>query len=180
MRMRLLRAERGFGLIELIIALTLLNVGILALVAAFNSGALALQRAGKTSTASVLADKQMELYRSMLYDGIGLDATELAADDDDATYAGDGAYSASMVTLTCTGTPTPEECDPMRTVTGPDNRTYRVDTYIVLEAPTASSRDLKNVTIVVRDGSNPTGRPLVRSESTFDKCTGVTAGGVCS
>lgn len=180
MRTRVLREERGFGLIELLIALTLLNVGILALVAAFNSGALALQRASKTSTASTVADKQMELYRSLLYDNIGLDSTELAADDNDATYVGDTAYSASMVTRTCTGSPTPDECDASRTVTGPDNRTYRVDTYIVLEAPTASSRDLKNVTIIVRDGSNVTGRPLVRSESTFDKCTGVAAGSACS
>src|SRR5688572_20232844 len=124
MRTRVLREERGFGLIELLIALTLLNVGILALVAAFNSGALALQRASKTSTASVLADKQMELYRSILYDDIGLDSTELATDDDDATYIGDTAYSASLVTRTCAGNPKPDECDPSRTVTGPDNRSY--------------------------------------------------------
>jgi type II secretory pathway pseudopilin PulG len=180
MRARVLSEERGFGLIELLVALTLLNVGILALVAAFNSGALALQRASKTSTASALADKQMELYRAMLYDNIGLDSTELAADDDNATYTGDSAFNATMVTRTCTGNPKPDECDPMRTVTGPDNRSYRVDTYIVLEAPTASSRDVKNVTIVVRDGSNLTGRPLVRSESTFDKCTGVGAGTSCA
>ena len=178
MRTRVLREERGFGLIELLIALTLLNVGILALVAAFNSGALALQRASKTSTASALADKQMELYRSMLYDNIGLDSTELASDDDNTTYTGDTAYSASMVTRTCAGLP--DECDPMRTATGPDNRAYRIDTYIVLEAPSATSRNLKNVTIVVRDGSNLTGRPLVRSESTFDKCTGVGAGTACA
>jgi type II secretory pathway pseudopilin PulG len=180
MRTRVLREERGFGLIELLIALTLLNVGILAMVAAFNSGALALQRASKASTGSALADKQMELYRSMLYDNIGLDSTELAADDDNATYSGDSAYSATMVTRTCTGTPKPDECDPSRTVTGPDNRSYRVDTYIVLEAPTASSRNLKNVTIVVRDGSNLSGRALVRSESTFDKCTGVGVGASCA
>jgi type II secretory pathway pseudopilin PulG len=180
MRTRVLSEERGFGLVELLIALTLLNVGILALVAAFNSGSLALQRASKTSTASALADKQMELYRSILYDNIGLDSTELAADDDDATYTADTAYSASMVTRTCSGSPKPDECDASRTVPGPDNRTYRIDTYIVLEAPTPSSRDLKNVTIVVRDGSNLTGRPLVRSESTFDKCTGVAVGTACS
>jgi type II secretory pathway pseudopilin PulG len=180
MRTRVLNEERGFGLIELLIALTLLNVGILALVAAFNSGALALQRASKTSTGSALADKQMELYRSMLYDNIGLDTTELGIDDNDATYTGDSAFSASLITRTCTGSPTPDECDASRTVTGPDNRPYRIDTYIVFESPTASSRQLKNVTIVVRDGSNLAGRPIVRSESTFDKCTGVAAGSACA
>jgi hypothetical protein len=122
----------------------------------------------------------MELYRSMLYDNIGLNATELATDDNDATYAGDTAFSGSQVTVTCTGSPLPDQCDASRTVTGPDNRTYRVDTYIVLEAPTASSRNLKNVTIVVRDGGNISGRALVRSESTFDKCTGVAPGTACA
>ena len=37
-----LRSEKGFGLLELLMAMTILNVGILAIVAAFNSGALAL------------------------------------------------------------------------------------------------------------------------------------------
>ncbi len=49
------------------ISLVVLNVGILAIVAGFNSGALALLRATETSTASTLADKQMELYRAITY-----------------------------------------------------------------------------------------------------------------
>ena len=74
MRARL-RTEEGFGLIELMISIVMLNVGILALVAAFNSGALALQRAVETSTAAALAEKQMELYRARKYAEIALDAT---------------------------------------------------------------------------------------------------------
>ena len=35
-----LRSEEGFGLIELLIAMVILNVGLLALVAAFQSGAI--------------------------------------------------------------------------------------------------------------------------------------------
>ena len=46
-----LRAEEGFGLVELMISLVVLNVGILAIVAGFNAGALALLRATETSTA---------------------------------------------------------------------------------------------------------------------------------
>jgi Tfp pilus assembly protein PilV len=56
-----LRSERGFGLIELLMAMVMLNIGILAIVAAFNSGMFALNRASKISTASALADSQMEL-----------------------------------------------------------------------------------------------------------------------
>ena len=45
------KSEAGFGLIELLMSMTMLNVGILALIAAFQSGAFALQRASKLSTA---------------------------------------------------------------------------------------------------------------------------------
>jgi type II secretory pathway pseudopilin PulG len=58
-----LRQEAGFGLVELLMAMTILNVGILAVVAGFNSGIVALRRSGAISTGTVLADKQMELYR---------------------------------------------------------------------------------------------------------------------
>ena len=56
-----LRAEQGFGLIELLIAMVMLNVGILAIVGAFNSGIFALNRASRITTDSALADQQMEL-----------------------------------------------------------------------------------------------------------------------
>ena len=62
-----LRAEEGFGLVELMISLVVLNVGILAIVAGFNAGTLSLLRATETSTASVLGDKQLELYRAITY-----------------------------------------------------------------------------------------------------------------
>ena len=71
--MRRLRTEEGFGLVELMISMSILNVGILALVAAFNGGSLALHRAGETSTAATLADKQMELYRAITYAAISLE-----------------------------------------------------------------------------------------------------------
>ena len=79
------RAEGGFGMLELIISMTMLNVGILAIVAAFNSGALAIQRAAEVSTASVVGDKQMELYRAVKYTEIALDATAVATANQDST-----------------------------------------------------------------------------------------------
>ena len=82
-----LRTEDGFGLVELMISLVVLNVGILAVVAAFNCGSLALLRSSETSTASVLADRQMELYRAILYSAISLNTTAV-----DGTYTGDVAY----------------------------------------------------------------------------------------
>jgi Tfp pilus assembly protein PilV len=65
-----LRNSSGFGLVELLIALLVLNVGIFATIAAFNSGVLSLRRASHVSAAAALADKQMEAFRDSSYAGI--------------------------------------------------------------------------------------------------------------
>ena len=175
MRLRL-QCERGFGLVELLIAMVMLNVGILAIVAAFNSGMFALKRASRISTATALADKQMEVYRDLPYASIALDSATIPTG---APYTTDSAYSATQVTTTC-GTPS-DECTASRTVTNtqsPDHKSYRVDTYIVLTTSTTTpptppnGRPLKIVTVVVRDGFNLNARPLVREASTFDASTG--------
>lgn len=67
-----LRGTGGFGLVELLIALLVLNVGILAMVAAFNSGAIALRKASQTSTAASIAEKEMEYLRGISYADIPL------------------------------------------------------------------------------------------------------------
>ena len=101
-----LRTEEGFGLIELLISIVMLNVGILALVAAFNSGALAIQRASQTATAATLAEKQMELYRAQQYANVALEASlRRRPPRRNATYTGDTAYNATQVTKVCAGPP---------------------------------------------------------------------------
>jgi type II secretory pathway pseudopilin PulG len=171
-----LRSEAGFGLIELLMAMVMLNIGILAIVAAFNSSMFALNRASKISTASALADSQMELYRALTYNAIALDATSLGSVDN--TYKCDAALGSSCpnstsgeITTTCSASPLPNECIPSRTATGADRKSYRVDTYITTTTPT-NGRALKLVTVVVRDGRNLSGRPLARVGSTFDQSTG--------
>jgi type II secretory pathway pseudopilin PulG len=68
------REEKAFGLIELVIAMVMLNVGILALVATFQSGALAIGRSAYSSNAAVVADKTMEVYRALQNKAIYLSA----------------------------------------------------------------------------------------------------------
>ena len=171
-----LRSERGFGLIELLMAMVMLNIGILAIVAAFNSGMFALNRASKISTASALADSQMEQYRAITYNAIALDSTSLGTVDN--TYKCDAALGASCpnstageVSSSCSGSPLPNECVPSRNVTGADRKKYRVDTYILYTTPT-NGRQLKVVTVVVRDGTTLSARPYARVTSTFDPSTG--------
>src|SRR5438874_4155107 len=89
-----LRNEKGFGLLELLMAMTMLNIGILALVAAFNSGAVALQRASRVSTAAALADTQMERYRALTYTAIALDSTSVNATD--TLYRNDSVLGGSL------------------------------------------------------------------------------------
>jgi type II secretory pathway pseudopilin PulG len=175
-----LRSEKGFGLVELMVSMTMLNIGILAIVAAFQSGAIALKNAGEVSTGSVLADKQMELYRALKYTEIALDTNALQTANGDTTYQCDPANKISP-TGTCGGvnqqtqqqkscsTMTPQ-CNPRQTVTGPDQRSYRVDTYVVSQTP-PTGRTVKLVTIVVRRSSDM--RMLARVSSSFDQSSGL-------
>ena len=151
MRARL-RDEGGFALVEMLIAIVVINVGLLAILLSLTSGMTTLRRSAETSTASAIADKQLEKYRAVAFTSIYLDTASLAATD--TTYQSDAAYSASQVSQTC-GTLT-AVCTPSQTVTGPDGRSYRVDTYIVWTTPSGGTA-VKQVTVVVRkSGSTAT------------------------
>jgi Tfp pilus assembly protein PilV len=172
-----LRADQGFGLIELLIAMVILNVGILAIVASFNAGIITLNRASRITTASVLGDQQMELYRAITYDSIRLASSTIPSG---APYTTDIAYTCSgctplITTPACTGSPIPDECNASRTATGADSKPYRVDTYISEATPGEGQpnegRPVKLVTIVVRDAGNLS-RVFVRQASSFDQSTG--------
>ena len=176
-------SDEGFGLIELVIAMTVLNIGILAIVAAFNSGALALRRASVISSASAVADGQMETYRALRNCAIYLDHTQVAAAP--TSYTSDSAYNATQIldnnrgslATPLNGSPSGTACpvappstasNPHQQITGPDNRSYWVDTYIVVTTPT-NAEPVKQVTIVVHDPNDSANRrSLVRESSTFD------------
>lgn len=143
----------------------MLNIGLLAVVAAFSSGIVSLNRASRITTAAVLADGQMELYRSLTYNAIRLEPTSIPSSP---PYNTDTAYSGSQVTASCAGPPA--ECNASRQATGADGKSYRIDTYIVKATPTGG-RELKKVTVVVRDYNNLT-LTFARQISTFDQSTG--------
>jgi Tfp pilus assembly protein PilE len=164
-----LRAEGGFGIVELMIAMTVLNIGLLALMAAFANGVTTSRRASRAATASTLADIQMELYRALTFGAITLDMSSVPVS---APYTTDAAYSSSMVTGTCSGAVSANpQCNASRTVTGPDHGTYRLDTYIVPMTP-ENGRTAKQVTIVVRGAQQLSGPALARRSSIFDESTG--------
>ncbi len=186
---RALRGEDGFGLIELTIAMVMLSIALLALVAALSSGVVTLQRSGAAGTAGTLADRQMEKYRALKYGSIMLDSTAVTTASGNSTYTTDPGRDAGnptaawdsdpthRVTGTCTLTSWPDPCNPIQNLSGaqtPDKRPYRVDTYITYYASTGTyvGRQLKVVTVVVRDPNKANAPNLARLQSRFDQATG--------
>jgi Tfp pilus assembly protein PilV len=183
---RRLRQEEGFGLLELLMAMVMLNVGILAIVGAFNSGALALSRASTRSTASAIGEQQMELFRGMKYVNIVQTQTDWNSAVADSTWTADSVYQQNMASpqapkalispqTTCPVSTT-NACDPSFTVTGPDNRSYRVDTYMYYDQPresdgSAIGGQIKVVYVIVRN-QNDFAHSLARIVSTFDSSIG--------
>jgi prepilin-type N-terminal cleavage/methylation domain-containing protein len=161
------RSEAGFGLIEILIAMTVLAIAIGAQLTVFAASFTSLHRASRKGTAVMLADKQMEIYRTVAYSCIYLTAAT-----GDSSYTGDSAYSGSQVTgSSCapSATPPASATSASQTVAGPDGLSYRVDTYIVSVTPTGG-RALKKVTVVVRGITAGTvGAALARSATSFDQ-----------
>ncbi len=167
-------------MVELLMAMVMLNVGILAVVASFSSGTTALARASRTSTAAALAERQMEIYRGTKYANIVFITAEWNSAIADSSYTADTVYQTNMASpvapkaLVATQTTCPTNvpasgCDASYAVTGPDQRSYRVDTYLYYDTPSGGNQ-VKTVTVVVRDSANTT-RSYARIQSVFDFTT---------
>jgi prepilin-type N-terminal cleavage/methylation domain-containing protein len=168
--------QEGFGLIELLAAMIILLVGILALFTMFQSGAQTIRHASTVATASALADKEMESFRAVAYDQVALNQTAFTSVD--SIYTSNGAYGMagsaegnSVVSAAATFSPT-------QTLTGADAKSYRVDDYVTWHTDTTTDtsgnvftgRPVKVVTVVVRD--SVTNRIWAGATSTFDQLTG--------
>jgi type II secretory pathway pseudopilin PulG len=150
-------------LVELLIAMIVLTIGILALVAAYSSGYLALNRATRVSSATLVADSQMERFRALQYSAIQLNTSCGASCTEDATFTGDTAYSSTAQVTGCATTDS--TCLPTQTKTGPDGKSYRLDTYVEyscvsgtlttspLSCGSGNPYPVKRVTLVVRSSS---------------------------
>lgn len=171
---RIVDDEGGQGIMELVIAIAIINVAILAMFAMFQAGALSVLRASRTSNGAVVAEKQAELYRAMLYKDIQLNdgLVTSAASDPLHTSASEWVSSATQ-TQSSSCTNSLAECQPIQaSVTGADGRAYRVDTYVRAVTP-SSGRAGKQVTVVVRLASD-TSRILAKLTSNYDLATGCT------
>ena len=143
------RDEGGFGLVELLIAMTVMVIGIFAVVAGFSSGLGAINRASKTTVAGTIADQQMEAFRRGSHAAIVSIAGTTKVGADGRTY-----WIESIASSKCPDETTPTGTPPTCTLSGG-----------------VTSGPVKAVTITVRDGSS-TAKVLITESSTFDPATG--------
>ena len=157
-------SEEGFGLIELLIAMTVMVIAIMALVAGFSSGMVALNRASRASTAATVADIQMEGYRKVKYTDASLVPT--------CVRARRPPPSAWFRSPACRRRPTAAATQSERRFpsTAPSGRSAGRFPSSPSCAGAGAARPAKLVTIVVYDPS--TSQELFRESSTFDQATG--------
>ena len=172
-----LRSEAGLGLVELVVAMFVLTVALLALAAGYESAAISVHNADRKTVAAKLAASQIELYQSLKISSIGLDQTTLTNVQTSGSGSYDSVYVSDEAALTSTGTDhtilgcgTSAQCSPIQDVTGPENHPYRIETFVrdVANAGAAGTWKERFVTVIVRD-RGVSGNPLLFSEtSAFD------------
>jgi Tfp pilus assembly protein PilV len=100
------RSEAGFGMIELLAAMTVMLIGIFAVFSVFQAGIVQIRRASTVTTAAAIADSEMENFRAIKYEAIGLassNVTSVVGGSYGSTYTGQTFYktdSAATTTLT--------------------------------------------------------------------------------
>ncbi len=145
-------SEAGMGLVELVIALTVLIIGIGATMSVFAGSLLSMQHAAKEGTAITVADRQMETYRSMPYQCIS------------------SAFTVPTGCITYTGFPNPYSASQTTSTTdSPDHKQYDVTTTI---NPVAGS----SLQIQVSVALHGTSQVLAQETSDFSSA-GQTANG---
>jgi len=98
-------SEDGFGMIELLAAMTVMLIGIFAVFGVFQAGIVQIRRASTVTTAAAIADSEMEKFRAIKYEAIGLassDVTTVIGGSYGSTYTGQTFYktdSAATTTL---------------------------------------------------------------------------------
>lgn len=175
-RLRLRDDEGGFGIVELVVAVVMITVALLALMAAYDQAFFSLHNSARKTAAATLAETQLELYDALPYASVGLSSSLLTT-----AKSSDPYYSTDEAALSPTGTDyTNSTCDtsspqclPVQTsVKGSDGLYYRVETFVrnvtqnLQPSGTTTERD---VTVIVRD-PNTASTPIVfEATTTFDQ-----------
>ena len=166
-----LRSESGFLMVELMTAVLIITIAVLGLVAAYSQSFFSLRHSAKSSAAGQLAENQLELYASLSYASIGLDATTLTSTKSSDTYYSpdESALPGSGSDVTISGCGASAKCSPVQTLTGSDGKSYKLETFIrSLTNNSASSWTEKVVTVIVRDPSKSGYPKVITAQTAFD------------
>lgn len=158
-------------MIELVAAIFILSIALLALMASYDQAFFSLHSSAKTTSAAVIAENQLELYASLPYASVGLDSSTLGTvKASDATYASDEPAGGSDVSISGCGSSA--QCSPVQTLTGSDGHSYKLETFIrsVVNVTNADGTtwNEKVVTVVVRDLSASGSPKVVTMQTAFD------------
>jgi prepilin-type N-terminal cleavage/methylation domain-containing protein len=145
---KVVRSEAGFGLIELLVAMVVTSIAVMALVAALSSSHVSLVRAARISTAAAVASAELEKYHALKYSEI-----ELLIPASPTTANVPGADGRQYPTTTTIKKTCPDGADPATPTTC-----------------TGGGRPLISVAVLVRELT--TNAVLVRESSAFDESTG--------
>lgn len=160
-------------MMELVVAMMFLGIAVSAMITVFASSMISLRNAGIEGTALTLAESQMEGFKTLAYADMRLDTATVpsggdvyhtASAQDPTIPSSSGIVGGGTVGTTACAAPARPvmECA-VQTLTGPDGRTYRVDTYV------HEAGGLKSVTVLTRIVEDGTiGRVKARATTAFD------------
>jgi len=176
MRARL-KDESGFSIVELVVAIMVITIALLAIAAAFETGVISIRAAAGRTVAAKLANAQVERYAALGFTSIGLDATTYTSTKTSGNQSYSSAYVsdeaalnavASGTAVTISGCGSAAQCLPVQTVTGTDQKSYKLETFVrdVVSFGTWTERI---VTVIVRN-PNVSGAPeIYRLTTGFDR-----------
>ncbi len=166
--------ESGSMLIELLIAMTFLTLAVGALIAVFSSSILSLRHASIEGNALTLADKQMEKFRTLPYTSLGIDTSTLPGSGDAYVTSPPSNLTSGQQATILTGQVNVGSIPATQTVTGPDGRSYRVDTYVYATGSAGNYQAYVQITIGVRSiVAGAIGRVQAQTTSAFDPASTV-------
>ena len=160
-----LREQSGSMLIELLIAMTFLAIAVGALVSVYGTTIVTLRHASIEGNALTLADKQMETFKTVAYTGLAINTGTIPSGSDKYVTSPPTNLTPAQQAAITSGQVGSGTVPAAQTVTGPDNRTYRIDTYVFKTSPGSGYEEYVQITVGVRSVSGGVVGPI-RAQST--------------
>jgi len=151
------RSEDGSMLLELVMALAILSISIGAFMSLYASAQVSLRHASIEGNALTLVERQMEAYKALRFQDLVLSSATVPASGDvygsnPPAAVGSGftnVFGGTATVAACTNTIDANSECASQTMTGPDGRSYRLDSYI-RSYVASGSRQGRLITVAAR------------------------------